>query len=160
MQTTTAKDELVEAIRQAGVELAERLRATPEEAFEKGGHENGWNGRQILAHIASVEWTYPRLLDLARIAGTPEAAGAVDGFDINAYNERQVEKRAQATIPELIAEFERNRAATVAAVEACPEELLGVQIRSVGGIEGTLAEVLRYTTVLHNQHHLADILGS
>jgi hypothetical protein len=32
-----------------------------------------------------------------------------DGFDVNAYNKRQVDKRAGATALDLIAEFERNQ---------------------------------------------------
>src|SRR5436309_2472949 len=38
-----------------------------------GVYEGGWNGRQLLAHIASMEWTYPRILELP-VASDEEAA--------------------------------------------------------------------------------------
>src|SRR3972149_4953697 len=72
-QSTPSKAQLIETLRSTGAETAARLRSLPPEAFEQGRYENGWNGRQILAHIASIEWTYPRLFDLARQASPPRA---------------------------------------------------------------------------------------
>src|SRR3989304_178081 len=103
-QSTPSKAQLIETLRSTGAETAARLRALPPEAFERGRYENGWNGRQIPAHIASIEWTYPRLIDLAREASTPRPpspAGSTAGRGmqggINDYNERQGEKRGGAT---------------------------------------------------------------
>src|SRR5947209_546769 len=106
MVNTMSKDELAAALRRNGVEVAERLRALPEETFAAGRYENGWDGRQILAHLAASEKAYPRLLDLARASGTKEAAAAVSGWDVNSYNQHQVDKRQGATPAQLIAEFE------------------------------------------------------
>ena len=166
-----SKAELLDAIRTNGEEAVARLRALPLEAFEQGRYENGWNGRQILAHIASIEWTYPRLLEIAREAatsgGAPEAAAeqparlatrtAQGGID--AYNARQVEKRADASVAELIDEFERNRAATLAAIEAADEALLSVPIRSAGGVPGPVGLVMRRVIVDHVRAHVRDIAG-
>ncbi|MFN2463474.1 MAG: maleylpyruvate isomerase N-terminal domain-containing protein [Candidatus Dormibacteria bacterium] len=147
-------------MRANGVEIAARVRAMPAEAFAEGSWENGWNGRQILAHVASIEWTYPRLLDLARIGGRDEAAAAVEGFDIDAYNQRQVDKRVEMSVEDLVTEFERNRAATIAAIESAPDELCSAHIRTVGGIEGTLIEVLNYVAVVHTIDHINAIEGT
>ena len=68
-----SKSELLEALRASGETALERLRALPAEQFETGRYEGGWNGRQILAHFASIEWTYPRLLDLAKPGPSPAA---------------------------------------------------------------------------------------
>ncbi len=54
-----SKDELLQILRSNGAEVVAKLRGLPPEAFEQGRYENGWNGRQILAHVASIEWTYP-----------------------------------------------------------------------------------------------------
>ena len=163
-QSTPSKAQLIETLRSTGAETAARLRSLPPEAFEQGRYENGWNGRQILAHIASIEWTYPRLFDLAREASTPRPAAppgatASRGMQggINDYNERQVEKRAGATVAELIDEFETNRAATIAAAESAGEALFSTPIRSAGGITGPLASVLTAIAVLHVIQHVNDI---
>ena len=56
-------------------------------------------------------------------------------------------------------EFERNRAATIAAVEAADERLFGQQIRSAGGVVGPLAEVFHQVAVAHVLGHARDISG-
>jgi hypothetical protein len=184
------KAELLDVLRSSGRDVIERVRALPAGELEQGRYENGWNGRQILAHIASIEWTYPRLLDIAREASQPVGAGldppstpqasapsagvtrtepseaqaaalptrtAQGGID--SYNERQVAKRADASVDELLREFERNRAATIAAVESADEALLRTPIRSAGGITGQLASVINAVAVQHVLMHVGDIVG-
>jgi hypothetical protein len=170
-QTIPTKADLIDALRSSGERAVARLRSLPAGALEEGRYESGWNGRQILAHIASIEWTYPRLIAMARgdlpwpePAGTdprsteepyrPSMAGG-----INDYNGRQVEKRAGASVAELIAEFETNRAATIAAVEGVEESLLAKRVRSAGGIEGPLAAVVQGIAIVHVEGHVADIVG-
>ena len=125
---------LLEALRASRDEVLRIVRALPAERLEEGRYENGWNGRQILAHIASIEWSYPRLIDIARDAAVASAGARRDaggrppdptmrgGND--AYNDRQVAKRAHLSVADLLDEFERNRAATIAAVEAADERAL------------------------------------
>lgn len=177
MTETRTKADLLKELRASGREVVERLGALPAEEFERGRYESGWNGHQILAHTAAIEWTYPRLVDIAK-GGTPPSGGnatevrktepdqaskvpartAEGGID--SYNERQVAKRADATVAELLAEFKTNRAATISAVEAADEELLGREIRSAGGITGVLAEVIHAVAVLHVRGHVNDIIGT
>ena len=175
-QAIPTKDELLEALRSSGQQLLERLRALPAEEVGQGRYESGWNGRQILAHVASIEWTYPRLLDLAQ-QGTPLAPNAKPpevrrtepgeaGLPtrpprggIDDYNQRQVDKRAEASVAELLAEFEKNRAATIAAAESADEALLRTPIRSAGGITGALGSVIYAVAVQHVLGHLSDILA-
>jgi uncharacterized damage-inducible protein DinB len=159
-----SKRELLEALRASRDEVLGIVRAVPPERLEEGRYENGWNGRQILAHIASIEWTYPRLIDIARDAPPPEAAAGElptrtmrGGND--AYNERQVARRAHVSADELLAEFERNRAATIAAVEAADDDLFTRHIRSAGGIVGPLATVFYQVAVAHVLGHTRDLAG-
>ena len=144
------------------------VRALPPERLEEGRYENGWNGRQILAHIASIEWTYPRLIDIARDGAVPAAAPSTrrdlptrtmrGGND--AYNERQVAKRAHLSVADLLAEFEQNRATTIRAVEAADEPLFARQIRSAGGVTGPLATVFYQIAVAHVLGHTRDLAGT
>jgi len=164
------KAELLEALRTSGRRVTERVRALPPAELEQGRYESGWNARQILAHIASIEWTYPRLIDIAREA-TPPRSGEGTGVGsaatptriaqggILSYNDRQVEKRADASVEDLLAEFEQNRAATIAAVESADEALFSKEIRSAGGVTGPLASVINAIAVLHVLGHVNDIVG-
>jgi hypothetical protein len=157
-----SKGELLEALRRSGDEVAKIVRGLPAERLEEGRYENGWNGRQILAHIASIEWSYPRLIDLACAPAPSETdeppTRAMRGGN-DAYNERQVAKRADRSAAELLAEFEQNRAATIQAVEGADEELFARPIRSAGGVVGPLALVFYQVAVLHVLAHARDIAG-
>jgi uncharacterized protein (TIGR03083 family) len=161
--TSPTKAELLDALRASGDEVIRIVRGIAPERLEEGRYENGWNGRQILAHIASIEWTYPRLIDVARDAGAPPTAEALPTRSMrggnDAYNQRQVEKRAHLSAAELLAEFERNRAATIAAVEAADEALFARPIRSAGGVVGPLGSVFQAVAVLHVLGHAHDIAG-
>jgi uncharacterized damage-inducible protein DinB len=163
MSDVPLKQEIARELRDSGQELVRQLRLLPERHFDAGRYENGWNARQILAHVAAIEWTYPRLLDIPRSAppaggaGEPPTHQAQGGID--AYNARQVERRAGTPIADLIDEFERNRAATIAAVESADEDLLAQPIRSAGGRTGPLARVMHEVAIEHVRGHLRDILG-
>ena len=163
-----SKTELLEALRASRDDVLRSVRALPPERLEEGRYENGWNGRQILAHLASIEWTYPRLIDIARAAPPAEVAPsttpavelptrAMRGGN-DAYNDRQVAKRAHLSVDDLLAEFEQNRAATIRAVEAVDEELLARHIRSAGGVTGPLAAVFHQVAVAHVLGHARDIV--
>src|SRR6266545_5303698 len=164
----SSKGELLEALRSSGEEVLRIVRGLPAEHLEEGRYENGWNGRQILAHIASIEWSYPRLIDIARDAAAPAAAPPAPG-DLptrtmrggnDAYNERQVAKRAHRSVADLLAEFEQNRATTIRAVEAADEALFARHIRSAGGVTGQLATVFHQIAVAHVLGHTRDLAGT
>lgn len=156
------KTELLDALRASRDEAVALIRAVPAERLEQGRYENGWNGREILAHVASIEWSYPRLIDIARTPPAPAEAApptrSMKGGN-DAYNERQVAKRAHLTVSELLEEFETNRAATIAAVDAADEALFARTIRSAGGVEGPLASVFYMIAVAHALGHARDIAG-
>ena len=160
---TPSKSDLLHALRSSRDEVIALVRSLPPERLEEGRYENGWNGRQILAHIASIEWTYPRLIEVARtpplsaVEGEPPTRvpkGSNEG-----YNDRQVAKREHVGVAELLAEFEHNRAATIAAVEAADEALFSRRIRSAFGVVGPLATVFHQIAVAHVLGHARDIAG-
>ena len=159
--------ELLEALRASAREAVRGLSGQPAEAFESGCYENGWTRRQVLAHVASIEWTYARLIDLAAGPGAPPGdkaaqprpAGVAQG-GISDYNQRQVDKLSQASVPELLDLFRKNRAATIAAVEGVSDSLLAQPVRSAGGLSGPLGVVLEMVAVHHVRGHVQDILAA
>jgi hypothetical protein len=174
------KTELLDILRSTGDEVVAKLRPLDPASYELGRYEGGWNGRQILAHVAALEWTYARLIDVARqapadaSASAPAASAEVKRTTseespgvatrpmrggVDDYNARQVERRAGATVEELLDEFSANRARTIAAVEAADDELLATPIRSAGGITGPLASVIVAVAVQHVMMHVADVTG-
>jgi len=156
------KRELLAALASSRDEVLALVRSMEPARLEEGRYENGWNGRQILAHIASIEWSYPRLIDIARtppapVEQAPPTRAMKGGND--AYNDRQVAKREGMTVGLLLAEFEANRAATIRAVEAADDELFARRIRSAGGVVGPLATVFHQIAVAHVLGHAKDIAG-
>jgi hypothetical protein len=167
------KQELISALRDSGDRAATTLAALPDDQWNEGRYENGWNARQILAHMASIEWTYPRLLDLASDAppspkdpkakvkpDAPQAVSSGSGTPkILSYNDRQVDKREGVPVADLIAEFKENRAKTIAAVESADDALFAKEVTSAGGAKGPLADVINFVAVQHVLVHLRDITG-
>jgi Mycothiol maleylpyruvate isomerase N-terminal domain len=158
-----SRDELLENLKQSGDEVRNGVGALTDSDLARGRYENGWNGQQILAHLASIEWTYPRLIEMARESSADQAPSGGDvtratgGPVITDYNERQVAKRSVASRHDLLEEFNKNRAATIAAVEATPEDLLAKRVKSAGGADGALADVLQFVAVDHVRGHLQDL---
>ena len=161
---TSTRDRLIADLRASGEQALAALRAVPEADFATGRYESGWDACQILAHLAAIEWTYGRLVDLA---GQPAPAGGGSSNEraaevrggMDGYNARQVEKRAGASVAELLAEFETNRQKTIATVESADEALFDTAVRSAGGRTGTLAQVFREVAIEHLEGHVRDIAG-
>jgi hypothetical protein len=161
--TAPSKSDLLGSLRKSGEEVIDQLKGLAEDEFEKGRYENGWNAREILAHIASIEWTYPRLIDLATSPRPPETKSqepptrtAKGG--ITSYNDRQVAKRAGLSVTELLEEFRRNRETLIKTVEDTDEEAFQKEVRSSGGFVGPLSQVLQWVAVDHVRMHLHDIV--
>ncbi len=156
------KQSLLDDLKADAAKLSETVDGLTAAQLEEGRYEEGWTAREILAHIAAIEWTYPRLLKLADApspTGAEERTARPTEGGMDGYNARQVAKRAGASTADLVAEFQTNRAATIAAVEGASESLLNTPIRSTGGRTGTVAEVLDEVAVGHARQHLADLRG-
>ena len=162
MSEIETREELLAALREDAGRLPEVVGAIGEGDLERGVYENGWSARELLAHLAAIEWTYPRLIERAAAPGGSDGSSdssSGGAFDMDAYNARQVAKRAEAGIGELLEEFGRNREATIEAVANADAALLDRATRSAGGVEGTLLEVLIGVTVGHVREHMADLAG-
>ena len=151
------KAELLAALETSRDEVVRRVEGLD---LSSGVYEGGWNGRQLLAHIASMEWTYPRILGLPSATDEEAARPRDTSVTVDDYNRRQVERRDGVPVDDLIDEFVRNRAETIAAVAAHPEEDFAKRVRSAGGTVGSLADVLWFVAVEHVRGHLADLLGT
>jgi hypothetical protein len=163
---TVTRERLLDGLRQSGADALAKLSSIPAAKFEEGAYENGWNARQILAHIAAIEWTYPRLLDVAREGDNPREEKKPDAVPpqrtasggIDNYNQRSIERYADASVAELLEVFKKNRETTIAAIEAADDDLFLKHVKSAGGIPGPLGTVLNYVAVMHVNGHVNDIV--
>lgn len=163
------KPQLLEALRKGEKEALDKLSSLPADAFERGCYENGWNGRQVLAHITAIEWTYPKLIDVARSGPQPKSEDkpkdekpptrAASG-GINSYNDRSIARYEGVGAEDVLKEFRKNRATTIEAIEATDDDLFLQPVKSAGGITGPLGYVLNLVAVMHVAGHVDDIVQS
>jgi uncharacterized protein (TIGR03083 family) len=149
--------ELVMELRSAGAECLAAMIALPATALENPGYENGWTVRQIMAHVASMEFAYRRLPELAR-AASRETATNGERFSMDDYNARQVEKRRSASARALLEEFAHGRGTLIALADNLDPDLLAAPVRSAGGTTGSLAEVMDATAAGHVRQHALDFM--
>jgi len=167
VQPNAAQTRLLSDLRADAEQIPATLSALAPDALTRGAYEQGWTGREIVAHIASIEWTYARLIERASQAAEAEGDASASGqgsgsgtVDMDGYNARQIEKRQGVAIAELIEEFRANRSRTIAAVEATPSALFAQPMQSAGGVRGTLADVIRAVAIDHVHGHVADLSES
>lgn len=156
--TTTTRDQLIADLQTDRDALLAAVHNIPAQHWSRGVYEHGWTAKQLLAHIAAIEWTYPKLIERAQPASAHSTApDASQPFDMDAYNQRQVQRRADHTIDQLLDEFAQNRQATIAAIQSAPDHLLKTPTKSAGGVAGTLLDVLNAVARDHVREHLNDL---
>ena len=119
-------------------------------------YEGGWNVKQAYCHLAAMAGGAAFVINLA--ASPPSSGGGGQGgFDVDAWNAREVCAREDKPIEEILAELKSGCAASISAVEATSDELLAKEVTMPWGVSGTLAEVLATSVTGHNATHLDDI---
>lgn len=107
-------ERLVERLRDEGAKTYDFFQALPPEQLDQTVYSDGacWNVRQLLAHFVATEIAITRLMEniLAGSGGVPEA------FDIDAFNEQQVDRLQALSLPELLDRFQSSRQASIALV--------------------------------------------
>ncbi|MEO8457153.1 MAG: maleylpyruvate isomerase N-terminal domain-containing protein [Chloroflexota bacterium] len=168
MADAITKAELLDKLREGEKSLVDQLSKLPATAFDGGVYENGWNGRQILAHIAAIEWTYPKLIDVAKSPPAPKPAATekpktdlptrAAGGGIDSYNDRSISRYADKSAQELLEIFRENRKTTIATIEAEDDAVFAMPVKSAGGITGPLANVINMVAIMHVSGHVNDIV--
>jgi hypothetical protein len=154
LRSMRRKAELLAALESSRADVVDGIQGLD---LSIGVYGGGWSGLGLLAHIASMEWTYPRILELPAATDEEAARPRDTSVSVDDYNRRQVERRANLPVADLVDEFVRNRSRTIEAVEAYPEADLDRRIRSAGGTVGTVADVLWFVAVEHVLGHLEDL---
>ena len=116
-----------------------------------------WRVQDILAHIAGSEkgtLTYVKMV----ASGRPVATNMSDGepFDLDRWNQAQVNRRRTKTLGEIVAELNANRKATLDYIASAGADTL--ERRGAHPIfqDATVAEVLQ-SLAESDRHHLKEI---
>lgn len=122
---------------------------------ERTVYADGWNVRQVFCHLASLGIFAQRMIERAQV---PQPAGEEGGgsIDIDAWNARQVAKRQDLPLAQLVEELRSNHQAVVEMVGALPEDVLAAQVPGPHGmveLGGWLSSVI----VGHNMGHVDDV---
>jgi hypothetical protein len=152
----TTKQDIVKAVG-AFVDRAESIAASLSPAdWQKPVYKGGWNVKQAYCHLAAMAGGAAFIINLAASA-PPSSGGGQGGFDVDAWNAREVGARQDRTIEQILAELKSGCATSITVVEATSDELLAKQVTMPWGASGTLAEVLVTSVTGHNAAHLNDI---
>ncbi len=111
-----------------------------------------WTARQVLAHFVATEAAI-RLLVEDIVSG---GAGASEGFDIDAFNEREVESLREVSPAELLRRFTAQRQANACLVGSLqPGDLLKIGRHPFLGL--TSVEEIIKMLYRHNQIHVREM---
>jgi hypothetical protein len=135
-------------------QIEQTVAAMPEAAWSKGVYEDGWNARELLAHMASTSGTAGFILGMARMPSAP-SLGA--GYDENAFNAQQVAAREGKSISDTVAEIEGDFQRGIDAVRDAPDDLLTKHFRAPWDVEGEVGDVIVMSLEGHLGMHLADL---
>ena len=153
----TTKQDIVKAVG-AFVDRAGSMAASFSPAdWQKTVYEGGWNVKQAYCHLAAMAGTAGLIINLAARPLPSSGGGGQGGFDVDAWNAREVSARQDRPIEEILTELKSGYARSISAVEATSDELLAKEMTMPWGASGTIADILMTSVIGHNTEHLDDV---
>lgn len=149
-----SKTDIIAAIRDVQGEVERLVSSAAESAWSKPAHEQGWNARQLLCHIASTSGVAGFLIGMAK---APGAGGIGPGFDVDAWNAQAVAARQDKSIAEVLEEVRGNCQRDIESVQNAPDGLLAQHFQPLWGEEGPLGDVIVGSIEGHLMMHVRDL---
>jgi len=147
----TEKETIRQRLQAARALLLDAAAHIDETAAVASTENPNWRVRDILAHVAGAE------MGLLRTAERFLAGGELPpGFDLDLWNQRQVEKRDERSIAELIAELEASRGAVWRMLDALSPAQLAVTGAHPAGFRTNVAGIF-HTIANHELDHGNEI---
>jgi hypothetical protein len=133
------------------------VEGTRDEDWQRVAHDDQarWTARDVLAHVVGAE---PSLLGIITRAQADGHYVPRPDFDLDFWNRRQVEKRAEKSPADLVAELGRNRVATLKLLADLPESALDFPVRHPSYGDMTVEDVFRLIG-FHERLHAGEILA-
>jgi hypothetical protein len=145
---------LSERLLREGEKVLAFFKTLGSEQFEIAVYSEGaeWCVREVLAHFVSTERAFFNLIENVLSGGS----GAPEGFDIDSYNQRNVEMLKSMAVSDLLDEFRELRTRTVALVSNLDVEQLQRLARHPFLGVVPLIDIIKLV-YRHNQIHLRDV---
>lgn len=112
----------------------------------------GWMGRDVLAHLASAEIGHCEVIRRLLAGQTT----LIPNFNLDEFNNAEVEARRERTLTELIAEYQDNRKKTLALLDVVADSAWDIAGPHPGGFDTTVAGVFRVIAI-HEKRHLREL---
>jgi DinB family protein len=157
---TSGLDESLREMEQMPDLIAEQARALPADRWEAPvwGGEGGWNRRQLLAHIATINLRHLTRVRLGAGMNDPSGMTAANLPPVDDFNAAEVAKLEGKTVPELLEMLRSNRAELMRLVRSLTPEQKRAFRMPRGNESLTIEEWAPFVTN-HDKTHLAEIMG-
>ncbi len=123
-----------------------------DEQWAKTVDLDGWQGREVLAHVASVGTIVPQMAGSFTSAAPGTDAGA--SINIDALNAAMVGARKEKTIPELVEEMTAAYTGVIDFVKGAPDDLLTRRVTFGGYKDIEMSDIVVRMVILHGMAHL------
>ncbi len=147
------QQEIGAAIRAGTARVTQVFGALSDEQLAAQVHagEGGWTAKQILAHLAGRQAGYDRMIGMAESGASWPA-----DFNVDTWNQSQVDARVDKSRDELLAEFLTVHAALLARAEGMTDAELARTLQLPRGAV-PLGDVLRMSGGLHAANHAVEV---
>lgn len=112
----------------------------------------GWTAQDLLAHLAAADLGHCAVVRRL-VAGETTV---VPGFDLDIFNNAEVQARRHLDLAALVVEYKANRAATLDLLASIGDDDWDKAGPHPGGFDATVAGVFRVIS-LHEKRHLRDL---
>lgn len=128
--------------------------ALDDAAVQQPATSNPWNPREITGHLVDAERAHRRFIEAVASGSAP---ARLENFDLNAWNAARVAKRAGQSLPELLEAYDLERAATVATLQALPEDAWAKE-GDHPALGRVTVEFVARIIGLHERSHLQEMM--
>lgn len=118
-----------------------------------------WTVKDVFAHLASMGASPAFFIGMAQRATSGGGGGGMPpGFDVDAFNNQQVEIRKEKSIFDLLAEFRKGHEQGVELIASTPDDVLTKKMPNPfeGGMSSAL-EMIHGSCGDHEAQHMMDI---
>lgn len=149
------KQKIVEWLASSRRFLLEAIQAAQAEDWSRVAYADsvGWTARDVLAHVTGAE---PSMIAIITRTQAEGSYAPRPDFDLNFWNRRQVEKRADKSPSDLLDEMESGRLATLKLLADLPDAALDLPVRHPSYGDMTVEDVFRIIG-FHERLHADEI---